>query len=63
MSLGYEQRPVVAVGSGDDVRAGWADVGATIAADARRGGRCVVAVECYPGVLTGEMRDALAATP
>jgi mannose-6-phosphate isomerase class I len=61
VSLGYEQRPVVAVGSGDDVRAGWPDVGATIAADARQGGRCVVAVECYPGVLTSEMRDALAA--
>jgi mannose-6-phosphate isomerase class I len=61
VSLGYEQRPVVAVGSGDDVRVGWADVGATIAADAGRGGRCVVAVECYPGVLTSEMRDALAA--
>jgi mannose-6-phosphate isomerase class I len=61
VSLGYEQRPVVAVGSGDDVRAGWADVGATIAADARRRGRCVVAVECYLGVLTSEMRDALAA--
>jgi mannose-6-phosphate isomerase class I len=61
LSSRYEQRPVVAVGREDDVRSGWADVGATIAADARRGDRCVVAVECYPGVYAGEMRDALAA--
>jgi mannose-6-phosphate isomerase class I len=57
----YEQRPVVAVGREDEVRSGWADVGATIAADARRGDRCVVAVECYPGVHAGEIRAALAA--
>jgi mannose-6-phosphate isomerase class I len=61
LSSGYEQRPVVAVGREDDVRSGWADVGATIAADARRGDRCVVAVECYPGVHVREIRDALAA--
>jgi mannose-6-phosphate isomerase class I len=61
LSSRYEQRPVVAVGREDDVRSGWADVGATIAADARRGDRCVVAVECYPGVHAGEIRDALAA--
>jgi len=59
--LGYEQRPVVPVGREDEVRSGWAEVGATIAADARRGDRCVVAVECYPGVHSGEVRDALAA--
>jgi len=58
---GYEQRPVVPVGREDEVRSGWAEVGATIAADARRGDRCVVAVECYPGVHSGEVRDALAA--
>jgi mannose-6-phosphate isomerase class I len=61
LSSRYEQRPVVAVGREDDVRSGWADVGATIAADARRGDRCVIAVECYPGVHAGEIRDALAA--
>jgi hypothetical protein len=61
VSLGYDLRPVVAVGREDDVRSGWADVAATIAADARRGDRCVVAVECYPGVHVGEVRDALAA--
>jgi hypothetical protein len=61
LSSRYEQRPVVAVGREDDVRSGWADVGATIAADARRGDRCVVAVECYPGVHAAEIRAALAA--
>jgi hypothetical protein len=61
VSLAYEQRPVIAVGREDEVRSGWADVGATIAADARRGDRCVVAVDCYPGVHVGEVRDALAA--
>jgi mannose-6-phosphate isomerase class I len=59
VSSDYEQRPVIAVGREDDVRSGWADIGATIAADARRGDRCVVAVECYPGVHAGEVRDAL----
>jgi len=34
LSSRYEQRPVVAVGREDDVRGGWADVAATIAADA-----------------------------
>ena len=61
MSPDYEKRPVVAVGEGRDLRSGWADVGATIAADARRGDQCVVAIECYPGVHAGEVRDALAA--
>jgi mannose-6-phosphate isomerase class I len=60
VSPGYEQRPVVVVGREDEVRSGWADVGAIIAADARRGDRCVVAVDCYPGVNAGEVRDALA---
>jgi mannose-6-phosphate isomerase class I len=61
VSSTYEQRPVVAVGREDDIRSGWADVGATIAAEARRSDRCVVAVECYPGVHAGEIRDSLAA--
>jgi mannose-6-phosphate isomerase class I len=61
VSLGYEMRPVLAVGGEDDVRVGWADVGATIAARARQADRCVVAVECYPGVSVAEVREALAA--
>jgi mannose-6-phosphate isomerase class I len=61
LGLGYEQWPVLAVGSENDVRAGWRDIGAEIVGLARRRDRCVVAVECYPGVFVAEARDALAA--
>jgi mannose-6-phosphate isomerase class I len=61
VSLGYEPRPVLAVGREDDVTAGWADIGARIAARARQPDRCVVAVECYPGVSVAEVQEGLAA--
>jgi hypothetical protein len=61
VSSAYEQRPVLAVGNEGDLHTGWADVGATIGARVRQRDRCVVAVECYPGVFVAEVREALAA--
>jgi mannose-6-phosphate isomerase class I len=43
-----------------DCAEGWADVVAVVSARARVAQRCVVAVECYPGVFVREVRDALA---
>jgi mannose-6-phosphate isomerase class I len=44
-----------------DCREGWREVLETMGARARQQARCVVAVECYPGVDTTALRAALAA--
>jgi mannose-6-phosphate isomerase class I len=66
----YDKFPFVAVPAGEGICvAGWTAIGAHLqAAVARCGKRCVLAVECYPGVeenevlaeLQGQMRPALA---
>jgi mannose-6-phosphate isomerase class I len=40
---------------------GWTDIGAALSARARAVQRCVIAVECYPGVHIQEVRNALEA--
>jgi mannose-6-phosphate isomerase class I len=58
----YDRFPVQRVTAHDrDCAEGWADVLAVVSARARVSQRCVVAVECYPGVFVGEVRDAFAA--
>ena len=57
----YDRFPVQRVTADDgDCAEGWADVVAVVSARARVARRCVVAVECYPGVFVREVRDALA---
>ena len=56
----YDRFPAQRVSANDhDCNEGWADVGAAISARTRSAQRCVIAVECYPGVHTREVRDAL----
>jgi mannose-6-phosphate isomerase class I len=58
----YDRFPVQRVTTHDsDCAEGWADVAAAVAGRARAKRRCIVAVECYPGVHVREVRDALAA--
>ena len=58
----YDRFPVQRVTADDrDCAEGWADVVAVVSARARVAQRCVVAVECYPGVFVREVRDAFAA--
>ncbi|NUR75759.1 MAG: class I mannose-6-phosphate isomerase [Thermoleophilia bacterium] len=58
----YDRYPVHEVtSSGDDCRQGWRDAVAAIAGRAGLSSRCVVAVECYPGVYVDEVRNAFEA--
>ena len=57
----YDRFPVQRVTADEgDCAEGWADILAVVSARARVAQRCVVAVECYPGVFVREVRDALA---
>jgi mannose-6-phosphate isomerase class I len=59
-STAYDKYPLLAVtGDPDDCAEGWPEVLATLGARVRRQDRCVVAVECYPGVDAAEVRTAL----
>jgi mannose-6-phosphate isomerase class I len=58
----YDRFPVQRITTDDrDCAEGWAEVGAVLTARARVGHRCVIAVECYPGVHVEEVRAALEA--
>ena len=58
----YDRYPVHQVtSSADDCLEGWGDAAAAVAARARLNSRCVVAVECYPGVFVEEVRAAFEA--
>ena len=58
----YDKYPIVRVTeTSTDCAEGWHEVLARIAADVERAPRCVVAVECYPGVDTVQLREALRA--
>jgi hypothetical protein len=57
----YDRFPAQRVTANDrDCTEGWAEIAALVSARARAAQRCVVAVECYPGVYVQEVRDALA---
>jgi mannose-6-phosphate isomerase class I len=58
----YDRFPVQCVTANDsDCAQGWGDVGAVLSARARAAERCVIAVECYPGVHVREISAALEA--
>jgi mannose-6-phosphate isomerase class I len=58
----YDKYPLLPVTpDASDCGEGWPEVIATLSARARGQHRCVVAVECYPGVDTSEVREALVA--
>jgi mannose-6-phosphate isomerase class I len=55
----YEKYPVLQITSDSaDCAQGWPEVLATLGATVRQHERCVVAVECYPGVDISELRAA-----
>ncbi|MFL5963406.1 MAG: class I mannose-6-phosphate isomerase [Gaiellaceae bacterium] len=55
----YDRFPVQRVTVDDgDCAEGWTDVVGVVSARSRATQRCVVAVECYPGVLVREVREA-----
>lgn len=59
MKSGFEKAPFIAVsGSAEDCRIGWADVLESLRG-AVSGGRTVICVECYPGVMVDEVERAL----
>jgi mannose-6-phosphate isomerase class I len=60
-TIAYDTLPTVRIS--DDraaVAEGWRDVAAVLAGRVRSDPRCVVAVECYPGVLVDELEAAFA---
>src|SRR2546430_2569146 len=58
----YDKYPIVRVSeTSADCAEGWHEVLARVAAEVKRTPRCVVAVECYPGVDTAQLREAFVA--
>jgi len=56
----YDKQPYVSVSpDSGDCSQGWKEIGAVLRKSVP-GGRCVVCVECYPGVFEKEIRDQLA---
>jgi mannose-6-phosphate isomerase class I len=56
----YDKRPCVHItGRDEDCRAGWQEIGRELQARMEGRSRLVVAVECYPGVLTQEVEHEL----
>jgi mannose-6-phosphate isomerase class I len=59
---GYDTLPAVTVTDDpSDVAEGWPEAAAVLDARASRGPRCILAVECYPGVFAEEVEAALVA--